>query len=193
MRAIAASSAGGESPSPVEKFLGTHPSALAFVQAPKPAPTSFAKEKYFGVTAFKLIAADGKETFIRYQIVPDLGVETLSQVEVESRGPNYLQDEIAARVSAGGEGAFTFRLLAQIAEEGDVTNDATIHWPESRKVVELGMIKVEEVVKDNEKEQKYIIFDPIPRVPGIEPSDDPLLEMRAAVYLISGKQRRAAP
>jgi catalase len=29
-------------------------------------------------------------------------------------------------------------------------------------------------------------------VQGIEPSDDPLLEFRAAVYLISGRQRRAA-
>jgi catalase len=42
------------------------------------------------------------------------------------------------------------------------------------------------------KEQKKIIFDPIPRVEGVEPSDDPLLEVRASVYLISGKQRRAA-
>jgi hypothetical protein len=27
---------------------------------------------------------------------------------------------------------------------------------------------------------------------GIEPSDDPLLDLRAAVYLISGRKRRAA-
>jgi catalase len=27
-------------------------------------------------------------------------------------------------------------------------------------------------------------------VDGIEPSDDPLLELRAAVYLISGRRRR---
>jgi hypothetical protein len=32
----------------------------------------------------------------------------------------------------------------------------------------------------------------IPRLSGIEPSDDPLLELRAAVYLISGRGRRAA-
>ncbi|KAF9536367.1 heme-dependent catalase [Agrocybe pediades] len=190
LRAIAASSAAGtESPSPVEKFVTAHPSALAFVQTPKPAPTSFAKEKYFGVTAFKLVDAGGKETFIRYQIVPDLGVETLSEEEKAKLGPNYLFDEIAARVS---EGPFSFRLLAQIAEEGDVTDDATVLWPETRRVVELGVIRLEEVVKENAKEQKYIIFDPIPRVAGVEPSDDPLLEMRAAVYLISGKQRRAA-
>jgi hypothetical protein len=40
-------------------------------------------------------------------------------------------------------------------------------------------------------QQKRIIFDPIPRVDGIEPSEDPLLELRAAIYLLSG--RRQAP
>ena len=34
---------------------------------------------------------------------------------------------------------------------------------------------------DNAAEQKQIIFDPIPRVDGIEPSADPLLELRAAI------------
>jgi catalase len=32
----------------------------------------------------------------------------------------------------------------------------------------------------------------IPRLSGIEPSDDPSRELRAAVYLISGRRRRAA-
>jgi catalase len=39
---------------------------------------------------------------------------------------------------------------------------------------------------------QQIIFDPIPRVEGVESSDDPLLEDRANVYLISGKERREA-
>ncbi len=33
--------------SPLEKYLGTHPAALAFVQTPKPPPSSFARETYF--------------------------------------------------------------------------------------------------------------------------------------------------
>jgi catalase len=41
-------------------------------------------------------------------------------------------------------------------------------------------------------EQKDIIFDPISRVDRIEASADPLLELRAAVYLISGRRGRAA-
>ena len=39
--------------------------------------------------------------------------------------------------------------------------------------------------------QEALIFDPIPRVDGTEPSDDPLLDPHAAVYLASGRRRRA--
>jgi catalase len=35
-------------------------------------------------------------------------------------------------------------------------------------------------------------MDPIPRVDGIEPSADPILEFRAALYLLGGRERRAA-
>ena len=69
----------------------------------------------------------------------------------------------------------------------------TVAWPNDRKLVELGEISLTELVVDEAHEQKVIIFDPIPRVDGIEPSADPLLELRAAVYLLSGRRRRAAP
>jgi catalase len=57
----------------------------------------------------------------------------------------------------------------------------------------LGSLVFTEPVPDNAHEQKQMIFDPIPRVDGIDASDDPLLELRAAVYLLSGRRRRAAP
>jgi catalase len=56
----------------------------------------------------------------------------------------------------------------------------------------LGSLTLTRAVEDNSKEEKQIIFDPIPRVDGIEPSNDPLLALRAAIYLISGRRRRAA-
>jgi len=45
---------------------------------------------------------------------------------------------------------------------------------------------------DSLAQQKHLIFDPIPRVDGIEASGDPLLELRAAIYLLSGRRRRSA-
>ena len=137
----------------------------------------------------RLGQVERQSTYFRYRVVPDEGVDTLDEATVKEKGPNYLFDEVAERVE---KGPFTFKLLAQLAEEGDITDDATVHWPEDRKLVELGSVKVESMVENNDKEQKYIIMDPIPRIQGIEPSDDPLLELRAALYLVSGRQRRAA-
>jgi catalase len=82
--------------------------------------------------------------------------------------------------------------MVQLAEPGDVTDDATIHWPEDREAAELGIVELTGVLADTLVAQKQIIFDPIPRVDGIEPSADPLLQLRAAIYLLSGRERRAA-
>lgn len=177
----------------IGKFLEENPSAAAFVQDPKPSPTSFATEKFFGVNAFKLIDKSGKGTFVRYQIVPEASYSVLSDDELKEKSATYLFDELEVRVA---KGPMLFQLNAQIAEDGDPTDDATKHWPDDRKVVQLGMIKVEEIEPsvESKKDQQRIIFDPIPRgIEGIEASDDPLLEMRAAVYLISGRERREAP
>jgi catalase len=189
LKALIASPPGTPSPSPVEQFLGAHPETLAFVQAPKPPPSSFSREAYFGVTALKFVNVEGKSTYFRYRLVPDEGVDILDEAAAKEKGPNYLFDEVEERVK---KGPFTFKLLAQLAEEGDVTDNATVYWPESRPLVELGSLKVDSLVENSDTAQKHIIMDPIPRVQGIEPSDDPLLEFRAAVYLISGRQRRAA-
>jgi len=188
-RAVGASPPGTASPSPVEKFLGTHPGTLAFVTAPKPSPVSYATEGYFGLNAFKLISADGKETYVRYEFVPEAGLSHLSDEEAKSKDPGYLQEDLKERISKGPVG---IKFIAQIAEEGDPVDDISVHWPESRKKVELGSIKLDSFVDHNAETQKTTIFDPIPRVDGIEPSNDPILEFRAALYLISGRERRAA-
>jgi catalase len=84
-------------------------------------------------------------------------------------------------------------VVVQLAEDGDEVNDVTVQWPDNRKLLELGQLTFTELVANEAHEQKNIIFDPIPRVDGIDPSDDPLLELRAAIYLLSGRRRRAAP
>jgi catalase len=189
LKAIGSSPEGTPSPTPVEKFLGSHPAALRFVQAPKPFAQSWGAQPYYALNAFKFTAADGKETFVRYQMRPDAGHLVLTEAEAKAKGVNYLREEIAERVKKGPVG---FKLVAQIAEDGDKTDDITAEWPESRKIVELGSVKIERVDENSEKDQKHAIMDPIPRVDGIEPSADPILEFRAALYLLAGRERRAA-
>jgi catalase len=190
LRAAAASDPSKPSPTPIEAFLGAHPAALAFVQAPKPSPSSFAKEAYFGLIAYRFINQAGVARYGRYRIVPEAGVEHLDDATAKSKGANYLFDEVAHRVAAG---PIRFHIHVQVAGEGDTLDDATIHWPDDRPVIHFGTVALTALVPDNGAEQKEIIFDPVPRVDGIEPSDDPLLELRAAIYLLSGRRRRQAP
>jgi catalase len=173
----------------VPEFLSRHPETVRFLQDPKPSPESFATEKFFGVNAFRFVK--DKATTFRYRIVPVAGEKHLDAQALKEMSDTYLFDELPTRLESG---PIAFKLQAQIAEEDDATDNATELWPEDRQIVELGVIKVEKTLSDEESLilEKHIIFDPIPRVDGVEPSDDPLLEVRANVYLISGKQRRVA-
>ncbi len=189
LRALASSDPKNLSGSPLEAFLGSHPAALAFVQAPKPVPASFAREAYFGITAMRFTNKDGASRYVRYRIMPEAGVDYLTAAAVAAKSANFLFDELAERIA---KGPIKLRVVAQLANDGDVVNDATKNWPEDRTLFELGTIALTAPVANDAHEQQWTIFDPLPRVDGIEPSDDPLLELRAAVYLISGRRRRAA-
>jgi len=190
LRALAATDLSHIPGSPLEAFLGSHPKALAFVQTPKPTPSSFARETYFGVTAMRFTNKDGVSRYGRYRIIPEAGNDHLDDATAAAKGAEFLFDELEERVA---KGPIKFRIVVQLANDGDTVDDATIHWPEDRTLLDFGTITLTEPVADNAHEQKHIIFDPIPRVDGIEPSDDPLLELRAAIYLLSGRRRRAAP
>src|SRR5579863_5823621 len=146
LRAAMASGPGVPSPKPVEKFLGAHPAALAFVQAPKPFPASFATETYYGVTAFEFINGAGQKKFGRYRIVPEAGNSYLTDAQVAGISATYHFDEIAARVARE---PVQFQVRVQVAAEGDVVDNATIHWPESRQQVDLGTIELTEVLPDS--------------------------------------------
>ncbi|KAL5418989.1 hypothetical protein PMIN04_007127 [Paraphaeosphaeria minitans] len=180
--------AGGDG---VPQFLAKHPETVRFLEEPKPSPVSFATERYYGVNAYVFTDVQGRETSVRYRVEPAAGVETLGQEELAGKSKTYLFDELAPRL----EGApVAFKLTAQVAAADDVTDDATVLWPEDREIVELGEIKIEKALEAEESlvEQKGLIFDPVPRVEGARASKDPLLDVRADVYLISGKQRRKA-
>ncbi|KAK2044031.1 heme-dependent catalase [Colletotrichum somersetense] len=172
-----------------DAYVASHRAALAFVQAPKPTPASFGRETYYSVNAFKMIAADGKETYVRYRWLPVRGEEYLEVEEVKSKPDNFLFDGVSEVLR---EGPIEFKLLVQVAGDDDVTDDCTIHWSTEREILDLGKLSLIELVENDPAAQKNIIFDPIPRVDGVSPSEDPLLQVRAGVYLISGRERRQA-
>ena len=189
LNALISTDPAGPHPNAIEKFLGTHPAALTFVQTPKPIPTSFAKESFFAVSAFKFTNAAGVSRFGRYRLLPVAGNEYLDDARAAAQSPNFLFDEIKERVA---KEPVRFRIAVQMAQDGDTVDDATVRWPEDRSQITFGEISLREITANNASEQQHMIFDPIPRVDGIEASADPLFEARANVYLMTGRRRREA-
>src|SRR5271165_6719725 len=187
-QAVAASGPGAATPPPIVAFLAAHPAAKAFVEAPKPIPSSLARQPYFAVNAFKFTNAGGESRFGRFRLVPDAGTEFLTPDEASRKTADFLAAEMSERLS---KGPVIFRVLVQIAEDGDDVTNATVIWPETRRLVEFGAVTLTERVDELAPERRKIIFDPVPRVDGIDPSGDPLIEVRSDVYLLSGRRRRA--
>lgn len=182
----AAASGSAPKPTPVERFLETHPSTLAFVQMPKPAPVSFATLPFFGINAFQFTNADGISRYGRYRIVPLAGEHYLTTEQAGSATPNYLMEELPARLAAG---PVKFRISAQIAAAGDPIADATVQWPADREEIELGTLSITAVAPDSSAAERSLAFSPTNLLDGIAPSDDPILLMRPVAYAFSVARR----
>lgn len=170
----------------VPQFASTRPECAAHLAYPKPSPVSFATQIFYSVVAFRF-----GDVFFRYRWVPVLGFQTYTKEELKEKSPTYLHDELRTRLE---DESISFKLVAQIAEPGDITDVATELWPETRRMVELGEVVLDRQMSAEETlaVQKQMVFDPVPRVEGIAPSGDPLLSFRETLYGIAGKERRAA-
>jgi catalase len=186
LQAAAKSGPDAPKPTPVETFLSTHPAAVKFLSTPRPAPVSFGTLAFYGVNAFKFTNAQGVSHYARYQIIPVAGQHALSDAAAKKADPNYLMDELPRRIARG---AVKFRLLAQVAKQGDSINDGTAVWPDDRQLIPLGIISLTSTVKDQLTAQKSIMFSPLNLQSGIEPSEDPVLLARPAAYGVSFSQR----
>jgi len=185
----AAAAAGAGKPEVIGAFLAAHPNAKRFVEAPKPIPTSFAREAFFAGTAFKFTNSSGASRHGRFRIRPEAGTEYLSNEAATAKSPNFLFDEIGSRLAAQ---PVKLGLFVQIAEPGDDIADASTAWPANRTEISFGRITLTARVDEQAPERRKIIFDPLPRVDGIDSAGDPLTQVRADLYLLSGRRRRAA-
>jgi catalase len=189
LRAAAASGPGAPTPPPIVAFLASHPTAKAFVEAAKPIPARFARQAFFAITAFKFNNAAGVSKFGRFRFVPDAGTEFLTAEQAAAKTSDFLAVEFSQRLAKGPVG---FRVRVQLAEPGDDVTNASVVWPETRPFVDFGSLTITERADELAPETRKVIFDPIPRVDGIDSAGDPLTEVRSEIYLLSGRRRRAA-
>ncbi len=141
------------------------------------------------MTAFRFTNQEGRSRYGRFRIRPEAGNDHLTAPEAAGKSANFLFDEIAQRLARG---PVKFGISVQLAEDGDDVADASVPWPDSRGQVEFGTVTLTARGNDADPELRKIIFDPVPRIDGIDPSPDPLIAVRSDLYLLSGRRRRAA-
>ena len=184
--ALQASPPGSPSPTAIERYVGRHPETQRFLALLKPMPQSFGTASYFAIHAYRMTNAAGETHDVRWRIVPEAGELARTAADAAASAPNALFEEMHARLARG---PVAFRLQVQLAEPGDPTNNATIAWPESRRIVDLGQILVTSGVVDSAAAEKPLGFLPGKALPGLEPGDDPFFTARAAVYAVAFRNR----
>ncbi|QGY05064.1 catalase family peroxidase [Methylobacterium mesophilicum SR1.6/6] len=185
LKAVADSGPNAAHPTALERFASAHPAAATAGGTAK-TPSSLARQTYNGVNAFIFVDAAGKRQPFRFRIEPVQGEEILSSEDAAKRDPNYLMTEIGPRIA---KEPAKFRILAQLAEPGDPTNDATKPWPDDRKTIDLGTLTVSKAVPDSAEAEKALLFMPNNLTDGIEVSDDPLIDARVQAYAVSFSRR----
>lgn len=186
LQALGDSPSGTQSPTPFETFLGSHPAAKTFFTTQKPPPESFATTSFYGVNAFYLVDGEGHSTAVRYRFVPEAGEHTLDEAALRDKSPIYLVDEITARVSSA---PVRFTWYAQVAEHGDKLDDPSSTWPESRRLVNLGIITIDKAGPNTPDADRGLLFLPGTVPPGIAIAD-PMLTVRNAAYPVSFHERQ---
>lgn len=184
LRASAESPPSAAKPTKFDQFVARHPSVAAASTTTR-TPASFADEEYRGLDAFVFVSRTGTRQAVRYIATPEKLVY-LDPAEAAKKPPNYLLDDLAARLAAA---PVTFHLQAQLATPADSTKDASRPWPDSNKVVDLGVLTIETLVPDSPAVERDLLFLPGRVIDGIEPSDDPLIAVRDAVYAVSSARR----
>jgi catalase len=182
--ALAASPADAAKPTKFDEFVASHPSVRVAL-ASTSTPASFAEQEYYGIDAFVFVGATGKRQVVRYQMMPERTVH-LAAADAAKMAPNFLMEELPERLKRG---PVTFHLKAQLAAPGDPTMDPTQPWPEDRNVAELGILTIEKAVADSAEVEKTLLFLPGLLTDGIEPSDDPLIDVRDGAYAESFSRR----
>lgn len=152
------------------------------------APVSYARASYHAVHTFWVTGAEGVRRPVRFSWQPVAGVRNTDPGAVPR--DKYLFEELKERLRRWPA---RFMLMMTIGEEGDALDDPTKPWPATRVRIVMGTLTLTEVPEDQEAAGERISFNPHRLAPGIEVSNDPILEARLGAYEASRKMRGGCP
>jgi catalase len=180
---------GKPDPQAMARFLAAHPEtarAMTVIHA-QPPTSAFSDSTFRGLNAFWFVNESGVRTAVRWSLSP---LHPAVPHTSPPAGPNWMFDDLVRQIRSG---PLQWRLLLTVGTSSDPVHDATIGWPANRRVIDAGTLSVAVVATEAAGNARDINFDPLVLPPGIEPSDDPLLSPRSAIYSASYRLRAREP
>jgi len=153
-------------------------------------PRSWRMMAGWPINTFWFVNEQGKGTFVRFKWIPKLGVHSLLLEEANVIGgvdPDYHRRDIIEAIQKGAypEYELGVQMIAKEDEfkyDFDVLDDTKL-WPEEVVPVEVvGKMTLNRLVDNFFAEAEQSAFDPANLVPGIDFSNDPVLQTRAFPY-----------
>jgi catalase len=174
---------------------------LMWIMSDRTLPRSYGMMEGFGVHTFRLVNAEGKSTFVKFHWKPKAGVHSLvwdEAQQIAGKDADFHRRDMWDAIASGN--FFEWDLGIQTIPDGDESQldfdilDATKLWPEELFPVQLVGTMVLNRNPDNYfAETEQVAFNTTNIVPGIDFSDDPLLQGRNFSYLDTQLSRLGTP
>lgn len=185
-------------------FVSLQPETLhtiMWLMSDRALPRSFRMMQGFGVHTFRLVNADGQGTFVKFHWRPVLGVHSLEWDEAQKiagKDPDFNRRDLWESIEAGQFAEY--ELGVQLVPEADEHNfdfdllDATKIIPEEQVPVRpVGKMVLNRNPDNFFAETEQVAFHTANIVPGIDFTNDPLLQMRNFSYLDTQLIRLGGP
>ncbi|RYG65353.1 catalase, partial [bacterium] len=174
---------------------------LMWVMSDRGIPRSYSTMEGFGVHSFRLINAKNESHFVKFHWKPVAGVHSLvwdEAVKIAGQDPDFHRRSMWESIEAGN--FFEWELGVQILPEADEEKfdfdvlDATKIWPEDLIPVQrIGKMVLNRNPDNYFSETEQVAFMTTNIVPGIDFSNDPLLQGRNFSYLDTQLSRLGSP
>lgn len=164
-------------------------------------PRSFGMMEGFGIHSYRFINKDGKSTFVRFHWKPVLGVQSLiwdEAVKISGADPDYNRRDLFEAINNGDYPEWEFGVQLFTEEEANEFPfdhlDATKLIPEELVPVRIvGKMVLNRYPDNFFSETEQVAFCPSHLPPGIDFSNDPLLQGRLFSYLDTQLSRLGSP
>lgn len=186
-------------------FVSLHTEAQAHTMwnmSDRGIPRSFRTMEGFGVHTFRLVNAEGATTLVKFHWKPKQGVHSLVWEEaqlINGMDPDFHRRDLADAIEAGAYpqwdlGIQTFPDTAEEMFEGIDLLDPTKIVPEELAPVQIiGTLTLNANPTNFFAETEQVAFHPGHLVPGIDVTNDPLLQARLFSYLDTQISRLGGP